>query len=429
MRHLSRVFVWVLMLALLTGCAPIGGYYPSYPETQPTYYLDKAAKAAQAGDVQQAMSFLATATRLRDGPEAVKDFLSKSPDLRSKIQEYYKQLSINSTDKQALTKAATFLPDYGKLGIVSDSEKLVEAINARAVEGNLSGEIGWLLDDNMSAFPALNTPNSQRIIFKRTLESLGDPSQSTTRLRRIGSIAGYLSSSGASNEEKQLAENYFRSMTLSKYELQTLGILYPDLVKEQLPSVTVIVQVAVSPSDRLLEEDIRTKLGSISSNYVLLKHGEVGDSSTVNVAIEKLRSEERQLPGQNQTITYSWTDVNPVFALLAMPQNASYMYEYSSGGVELEYGYVVRVSQKGRVYTDELIRGTLSARFVNCSNPRIVNVFGGTKRADFIANNDMQSRCSGSTISSPSIQNLRSRVFDEIIQKIISTEPLASRRD
>lgn len=90
---------------------------------------------------------------------------------------------------------------------------------------------------------------------------------------------------------------------------------------------------------------------------------------------------------------------------------------------------MVRLNQNGKVLLDELIRGTITEKFVSCDNPRIVNVFGGTTRADFVANSDMSSRCSGATSSNLSAQNLKGRVLALLVDKIVSVETLAARRE
>lgn len=425
MRNISVFLACVVLLSLVGGCASTGRF-PIDPKDQALWYVDKAEQQAQNGNFERVSFMLAEAAGRPGGVEAAKDMLSKSPNIKAKLSEYFQQTASRTTNKEELNNLAKYASTLGKSGIIQDSEKIANAIDVRATQGNASGEIRWLLSDDISYLPALRSLDTQKMIFERTLEAMTDRNKPYSMTK---ALAEYLSKGERTSSEMQIAKLRLSKITLRRAELQEFERIFPDLVKEQLGKLTAYIQVTVSPADRLLEEDIKEKLKYISSNYVVLKSGEQGNANMIKVAIEKLRSEERQLPTQSQTVTYAQYDVNLLAAALLMPRNASYMYEWSIGGVELEYGYVVRVLQDDHVMLDELMRGTLTERFVSCNNPRIVNVFGGTTRADFVANNDMVSRCSGATNSPPSIQDLKSRVLKLLVDKVVSVEPLATRRE
>ena len=97
-----------------------------------------------------------------------------------------------------------------------------------------------------------------------------------------------------------------------------------------------------------------------------------------------------------------------------MPRNASYIYEVSSGGVQLSYAFEVKATGKGAPAFDELVRDRASREWRSCSNARVQNVFGGVQRADFVANDHMQTVCNNaSSPSSP--DDLRSEAISRLV--------------
>lgn len=143
---------------------------------------------------------------------------------------------------------------------------------------------------------------------------------------------------------------------------------------------------------------------------------------TTTVVIERVRNDEKTLPERSQTITYAQGEVNLLSAALLMPRNASYLYEVVSGGAEIEYGYVVSAITDGKTIYDEVIRGKVGGEYRRCQNARIQNVFGGVTSAGFVANDDMQQRCSGP--SSASMEDLRNDVFSKIVDGVLKVPPI-----
>lgn len=409
----------VALLGLLGGCASSGGF-PSDPKDQALWYVERAADRAEKGDFERVSYMLTEAVSRPGGLEATRDLLVKSPSINTKLTDYLLEMIKNTKYKEEFNNLARYVSILGKSGITKDSEQLGKAIDAGVVRFN------WLLSDDVSNLHALKSPDAQKLIFERTLIAMTD-GQKQKGLAK--SLAEYLSKPERTSVDLNYAEQKLWKINLRRSEIQEFQRIFPDLVSTKLAELTIYIQVNVMPSDRLMEEDLKEKLRQTSNNYMVLKNGEQGNVGTIKVVIEKLRSDERQLPAQSQTVTYAQYDVDLMKAALLMPRNASYMYEWKSGGVELEYGYVIRVNQNDKILLDELVRGTLTEKFVSCDNPRIVNVFGGTTRADFVANSDMSSKCSGATSSSPSIQDLKGRALTLLIDKIVSVEPLSARRE
>ncbi|MHB1401726.1 MAG: hypothetical protein ACYCWB_04920 [Thiobacillus sp.] len=425
MRKSGVLLVLVSLLGLLGGCATTGGF-PADPKDQALWYVERAAQQAEAGDFERVTFMLTEAASRPGGVDAAKDFLLKSPIVNTRLSDYFQQTSKSSTNKEELNNLARYVSTLSKLGVIKDAELLAKSIEDNVARKNSTGEVNWVLSDDISSLHTLQSAEAQKIIYERSLDVITDKQRPQGLAK---ALAEYLSKPERTPVDLSYAKQKLWKTSLRRTELQEFQRVFPDLVSARLADLTAYVQVNVTPSDRLMEEDLKEKIRQISSNYIVLKNGEQGNATTINVTVEKLRSEDRQLPSQSQTITYAQHDVDLFKAAFLMPRNASYMYEWKTGGVELEYGYVVHLNQNGKVLLDELIRGTITEKFVSCDNPRIVNVFGGTTRADFVANSDMSSRCSGATSSSPSAQDLKGRVLALLVDKIVSVEPLAIRRE
>lgn len=425
MRKFGALLALVSLLGLLGGCATTGGF-PSDPKDQALWYVERAAGQAERGDFERVSYMLTEAVSRPGGVEAAKDFLVKSPSVNTRLADYLQQTSKNSINKEELNNLARYSSALGKSGVIKDAEQLTKSIEANVARKNSMGEVNWLLSDDTSNLYALQSAEAQKIIFERSLDVITDKQRPQGLAK---ALAEYLSKPERTSVDLSYAKQKLWKTSLRRSELQEFQRVFPDLVSAKLADLTVYVQVNVTPSDRLMEEDLKERLRQISNNYMVLKNGEQGNATTINVTVEKLRAEDRQLPSQSQTVTYAQHDVDLLKAALLMPRNASYMYEWKTGGVELEYGYVIRLNQNGKVLLDELIRGTITEKFVSCDNPRIVNVFGGTTRADFVANSDMSSRCSGATSSSPSAQDIKGRVLALLVDKIVSVETLATKRE
>ena len=415
----------VCLVGLLGGCAT-KSFFPSDPKAQALWYVESATKQAEQGNFERVSFMLTEATLRPGGVDAVKDFLAKSSNVSVKLSEYFEKISKESNNKEELNNLALYVSSLGNYGLIKDLEKISKEIQLNVVRKNSTGEINWLLTDDVKNLHSLQSPEAQKIIFERSLEAVTN-TQKKEGLAK--SLADYISKPRHTSIDFNGTKQKLWSVNLRRTDLEEFKNVFPDLVSAKLSDLTTYIQLELKPSDRLMEEDLKSKIKNTSINYVVLKSGEKSNPATINITVEKLRSEERQLPNQSQTITYSRSDVDFLKSALLMPSNSSYMYEWKTGGVELEYGYVVRLNQNGKILLDELIRGTITEKFVNCDNPRIVNVFGGTTRAEFVANNDMSSKCAGANNSSPSMQDVKERVLTLLVDKIVSVEALAKKRE
>lgn len=189
--------------------------------------------------------------------------------------------------------------------------------------------------------------------------------------------------------------------------------VFPQYASKLLAERTVTVRLISEPEDRLLEEDLSTKIKRLSPNIVLTQD----EDPMITLTVKRLQWDERRTPERAQTVMYSSGQVDFASAVLFMPRNASYIYEVTSGGIELAYAYEVKAQGKGQSLFNKLIREKTSREWHSCSNARIQNVFGGVQPASFVANAHMQQICSGGG-SPVSVEQLRDDALDAVVRAI-----------
>lgn len=196
--------------------------------------------------------------------------------------------------------------------------------------------------------------------------------------------------------------------------------LEPQASQKQ-PTLRVTLQV--KGGDRLFADDMLNTLRAQISGVEWVTQEEGG----LVVTVERVRHEERSRPERTETITYASHQVNPFGAAFMMPRDASYLYEVTTGGMEIEYGYVVQAHANGKPVFDKLVRGRLDQSWQRCANARVQNVFGGVIPAQFVANPDMEQRCAGSDSASP--DTLRGRVLSEVVREVLNIPEIKAAND
>lgn len=203
-------------------------------------------------------------------------------------------------------------------------------------------------------------------------------------------------------------------MNIRRHELDVVAEVFPEFATTRKEEMTAGVFLQVKDGDRLLKEDL---LEVFQRQIRGVEWVPSPGPKITTLIIELVRNNERVLPTQTQNITYGISEVNILDAALRMPVNASYAYELITDGAEIEYGYVVSAVLQGKVIHEKVIRGKVKGESVRCENARIQNALGGVTAANFVANDDMEQRCSGPC--SVSLEDLRKQVFSEIVAGVL----------
>ena len=406
----NRITVLLLVL-LVAGCAT-------------ARYVDRKMSDIQpllvAGKYEVAVSV------------ARNDFDLDDSDSTAIRREFAKYPSSGAALKSRLKSELSALTDIGKYetfptavslaardGVITanDAKELLDQMSKLIENGNRSGLLAFNYSnvDIFTAFPSLNSTEHQTIIFDRSLQAIPE-SRGSKRAKLLSGVVKYAQTSGTGSPANSKLIQRIEQLKLTTPEIRQHIVPFDPTVGQRLLGARAIrLLVKSEPNDRLLEEDVRDLL---KRNDDITFVTSVTPDTTV-LTVGKLQYEERIIPESKQTITYRQYEVNFVGAILLMPRDASYMYEYVTGGHEVNAAFLMKIERGGNVKIDKVIRDRLSKNYQSCENARIVNVFGGVQRAEFVANEDMSRRCnSSSSRSSPN--DSRTEVISKLADEVLS---------
>jgi len=405
--------LFLLSFALIFGgCAGV----PQTPEDKIAYHSKKAASALSRGNCHLAVDHTQKALAVEGGADKIRGLYTEN----KKYQDcYYSGIDGLISEVSSLSSAisvATYISDAksGKILPESQVDGLVAGLTRYVVEGNMSGTLPFTLFQDLRNLPGLKSPEQYKIVVDRSIKNL--QLIGYYEERPIGALIGYVHVVGANSEEGKRIEGLLPSLGIHKKEIDMVGKVFPSFATRWLAEMSVSVEVDVKGVDRLIADDI---LGALYSEINGVDWVGSKTPGALVLVIERLRNEVNILAERTETITYAQHQVNIVSAALLMPNNASYIYDIVSGGKEIEYGYVVSAHKGGEKIFDKVIRGTVNGKYEKCQNSHIQNVFGGVSPANFIANDDMRQRCSGSRSNPRTMESLRKSVYSKVVEGVL----------
>lgn len=401
-------------VTLLFGCAS----YPDTPEKQATYHINEAKVALAADEAISVGLNTDKALSKYSGDIKVRDFFNSHP----KAEEYYYDFLERNIKKiqypyQAIEMAKKISMLKKELVLKENNIKnLTELFSSVITSGNTSGRIKFTFSDDLNLLPELNSAVHLKIIADRTTDNL---IENTNAIRPVRELMDYIRNVGVNSEQGKKIQSQLGKMNIKVDELEYVSKVFPKFAVSRKADVTMKVFLSFKNTNRLVADDLYQSLRKNSKGIDWVHHGNEKDTI---VTVELLKNEEKILPEKTETVIYSQYDVNALQAALLMPKNASYLYEVTFGGAEIEYGYAISVIHKGKNIYNNIIRGRVDNKYQRCHNARIQNVFGGVTPANFTANDHMQKKCSSN--ESVSIDSLRQEVFDKVADTILRVEPI-----
>ena len=210
------------------------------------------------------------------------------------------------------------------------------------------------------------------------------------------------------------------SNMVARKSLVIIQPILPEVVNKALSQYRVKLFIKTTNSDQWLTDSIIEILEE--NPYIELM--DKSSSETMTVVLDALSAKERTIPSSTETIRYAQHEVNLISAALLMPRNATYMFDRVSGGIAVDYRFNIRISLEEENILSDRVNERKERIYINCTNQRIVNVFGGVSRADFIANQHMGNICSvGSMPSNPA--DLLDEIAEDIANVIVSSPKIA----
>jgi hypothetical protein len=410
----------VCLSILLSACATP---YPRSGEDQATYHANNAQTALEKGDCTAAAMQIHIALTRPTGNTKIKELFAKNPKSRDCYYAYLEKRNAEIADAHGADEVFENLSSIKATGVFVENQTsaLFGKLQKMVTEGNLSGSVPFVLGDNLDNFPALKSPPHQEIIRNRSIAILQG---NGAALRRVAALMEYVQRVGVDSAEGKRIENLLPTLNIRRDEIDAVAKVFPQFAAARKAAITVRVFFQVKNGDRLLSDDL---LQMLRSRAAAVEWVPAAGPNVTTVVVERLRNDEKTTPERSQTITYARYEVNTISAVLLMPREASYLYEVVSGGTEIEYGYVVSAVADGKTILDEVVRGKVGGEYRRCQNERIQNVFGGVSSAGFIANDDMQSRCSGP--SSISVEDLRKEVLTKVMEGVLDVPTIKAAQD
>jgi hypothetical protein len=400
--------LWVLAyLCISSGCATA----PSYQELK----LQRAQTFAKTQNYAQAFDTLVEDLVGYGTPsEKSRSIVNSDPAFQAQIPDLVRREAAKATSLSQMNPLRNIASFSGKDAVIpaaSTRQGLLSDLDQAVGEANRTGRIPVVLIDDIKNYPSLITLEADRIIFERSVAALRQGGQLKPL---IAAVFDRATKGGPKSVEYALVERSLPELVLSTDDLKSyVAPTFPQYVSKLLAERTVTVRLISEPEDRLLEEDLSTKIKRLSANIVLTRD----EDPMITLTVKRLQWDERLAPARAQTVIYSTDQVNFVSAVLLMPRNASYIYEVTSSGIELAYAYEVKAQGKGQPPFNKLIREKASRQWHSCSNARIQNVFGGVQPASFVANPHMQQTCSGGG-SPVSVEQLRDDALDVVVRAV-----------
>lgn len=400
-----RLIGCVICIGILFGCATPA---PRTPADRVNEVVELMKANAAKSDFDRLYANLVEAYDLPLGSVQVVRFFKENPvyvplyrsALQKDIEEArsiflltsYLRLARKLTDSQVFSneQMASLEKRAGQVAIVHNQSSYFEIIHG----------------DGAEAIEEMRDKVQQRIITDRTIARIR---QAGAGIRPVDPLMRYLAGLEPASSELKRIESILPSLNLRRSELHSIQMLYPNYFQQRLNELTVRIFLNFKNIDRLTGDDIKT---SLRNEFGLVDWINAPTATSMEINIEKVRHDERTLAQRTETITYSYHQVDILNAVLLMPNNASYLYDFSTEGAEIEYGYVVTVSKNGKVSSEDVVRGKVGGEGGKCQNARIQNVFGGVSAANFTANDHMRGKCA----ASPPLQlsDLRNQVLKKV---------------
>lgn len=163
----------------------------------------------------------------------------------------------------------------------------------------------------------------------------------------------------------------------------------PAFAAQRIEDTTFKIYIDAQSTDGLLIVDLKKTLEGRENLRSVYKP----EDADVVVTLRQLALDVEKLDENTKTVSYQQYEVKLLAAVLLMPRNATYQFEYSEGGYQYEYAFDLKLGRRKSGDSQRVIRDSGRITWSSCKNMRIVNVFGGTQPASFIANQGMQSMC------------------------------------
>lgn len=412
----NKILISFFFLAFLVqGCAT----YPTDPAEQAQYWAKKASSSVLFGNSSDLWDAVHSGSKVAGSGDVIRAIFNNP-----KAENLYKKEAFLRYERYRGLESALFLRnqvyEIWLSGVLPEEtgRSILEDMDKQIIQKHKSGEYIITLTNNISAINGLDNDADKLIILNNSINSLKDQTGARTGL--VKALMERAVKAGEKSSDYGLIKSNLASMNIKKTELIYVAPVFSEFAKKREAEVSLNAYLSLKNGDAFLREDL---IKALKSKVKGVTWVEESGPSIVTVEIEKVRHDEIDRPPYTETVTYSQGQVNFFAGALLMPNNASYLFDMSKSESMIEYGYIVRAAGNKEI----LIRGQEKGTSVNCINARIQNVFGGVSPADFVANSDMQNKCSRS--GNKNIQTLRSTVYAKVASSVLQIPEIKQVHD
>lgn len=402
------------IVLIISGCA-------ISPEMHVSNMLEQTNASMVAGDLDSAHGYIASALSTPGQQAQISRFFAEKPerrDLYVKIMARHIDYQMSSPTQAALARDHINLSQRLAYITPEDAKALDEKLIARAQQGNTSGNIGFMLRDNLTGL-GLHSARHKEIILKRSLATADGAMDAPDR--QTAALMAYASDPATPAAHKALIQKSLDTIPITRNEMeQYVRPVFPQYANKQLASMTLKAAFNYQGGDRIAREDL---LDSIREKVRGVEWLPYGSSGNTIVRVERLRYHERTERPRSEVIRYTRREVSSIFVTRDMPEGSFYSYRLTRSAAFIEYGYEVTVLVNGKVVHNTIVRGTERSESARCSDAVIRRPGGGVRPAEYDANNDMKKRCHSS--GSGSLEDLRRRIDDKIADAVLAAPPIA----
>jgi hypothetical protein len=257
---------------------------------------------------------------------------------------------------------------------------------------------------------------------KDMLHQLQNPERSLTY--NIGQYIQEAEEMGEASSFAKALRRRLPGLTVSWNTLDDLESLYPEYVSQirEVLRTNILVEPEGQKGDIVAFDLVE----SMKDDFESANISDLIEDPDYTVTVNAVRWSSRQLPERQRTVRYAQHQVQLLGSTLMMPDNSSYVYNVNEGGAEMRYAVRVTVRDGGgKVVSREMFRDTEKETYQYCSEARIVNAFGGSEPASFVANEHMKRTCQDSS-ANVDVSDLEKDALSRIESGLKNLEPFSN---
>lgn len=279
----------------------------------------------------------------------------------------------------------------------------------------ISGERKLTFGPVTNVYPTILDEAGFAKILSNTIDQLTStpPTARGERRSTVTALFAQMKSNPEASKHKARLETALSQMSFTADELrEDVSTVFQTYAQKALVDRVKTVALVVNPPRRALELDLGDRISKDTEVSLVSE----SNKAKYIVSVEELDYREQQDAPRTRTATVGYLQADPLYAVLAMPKNASFLFDVIEQDQRIEWRYEIRIrGLKGE--RSKVLKDTETSSAHQCVNARIVNVFGGVSAPSGWPNAQTASYCTGNA-NLTSLHDVREKVLDRVSQEI-----------